>query len=726
MKNLFQCLAFLFILFLTTTISAQTVDEVVYDQFGAPFRDAGPYGAPWGKHEGALHGVPSNYDWANGARPGDWLNAGSNEAMSSWGQVYEWAGESPVTNIRVHIRNHKTYAYANGSWQLVEDGGIGGTNFSEDFTSSSGISDERNEPDGGVSVDMHQGWNYHWWVDTWPRASFPAGTEAIYSVCEVRLIQNTGNVNLNNAKYLAGISCDYYPTNTSSGHGPWPSLTITRHKWLTPQWQKFTMYIADPLPSTAADYKTEILSRPLPPGVTNGGSTGGQSAYGNGGNPWQISNGTRIEAENYDNGGQGTAYNDTNSNNSGNSYRTSEGVDVQPTTDTGGGYNVGWTDNNEWLEYTTNVTGGNYNIKLRVASAGSTVGDVRVKLGGTTLGTFNVNNTGGWQNWQTLTLNNISLPGGNDQVLRLEMVGSLVNINWIEFENAGPQINSTYSENFNDNNAQNWSLSSNVSVSGQKMSATNWASGTSAVYNGLTFSAPYIYKLDMLGEGGSTGNANQIVFNYSNSNNYYFVEFTGGGSGTATLKKNVGGTISTIGSSVAYATTGANVNVEISYNDNKITVKATKSGNTTTLFNNVSDASFTSGKIGALTYYRNTEIDNVEVQYSSSTSSRVQQPIKIQKITEEVESEFPETTPSVWVYPNPARNKFTINTNDFGEQVQLRIFDLQGRTVYTKQVKGKNASVEVGLDHLNGKGLYLIDMTSKTKTYRSKILVTDQ
>src|SRR5262249_62070618 len=49
-----------------------------------------------------------------------------------------------------------------------------------------------------------------------------------------------------------------------------------------------------------------------------------------------------VQAENYDTGGQGVAYNVTSINGTDNGYR-SDGVDLEVTTDTGGGGNLGWT-----------------------------------------------------------------------------------------------------------------------------------------------------------------------------------------------------------------------------------------------------------------------------------------------------------------------------------------------------------------------------------------------
>ena len=69
-----------------------------------------------------------------------------------------------------------------------------------------------------------------------------------------------------------------------------------------------------------------------------------------------------MQAENYDTGGQGVAYNVTSVNGTANSYR-SDGVDLEVTTDTGGGYDLGWTAAGQWFKYTVNVaTAGTYTV----------------------------------------------------------------------------------------------------------------------------------------------------------------------------------------------------------------------------------------------------------------------------------------------------------------------------------------------------------------------------
>ncbi|MBT1709988.1 cellulase family glycosylhydrolase [Fulvivirgaceae bacterium PWU5] len=146
----------------------------------------------------------------------------------------------------------------------------------------------------------------------------------------------------------------------------------------------------------------------------------------------------RIQTEDFDIGAQDVAYHDTDLGNNGNSYRSTD-VDLGTTTDIGGGYVVGYTMNGEWLEYTLgSVAAGNYNIGIRSASASSNAGkNITVKLDGVTLGTVTPNNTGAWETWETLALNNISIAGGSNKVLRLEIAGGSFNLNYIEFTPVG-------------------------------------------------------------------------------------------------------------------------------------------------------------------------------------------------------------------------------------------------------------------------------------------------
>ena len=141
-----------------------------------------------------------------------------------------------------------------------------------------------------------------------------------------------------------------------------------------------------------------------------------------------------IQAENYNVGGEGAAYHDTDAANTGAQYRTGEGVDVETTGDTGGGYDIGWTAAGEWTKYTVNVTtAGAYTANFRVAApaAGATF---HLEVDGVNVtGTIAVPNTGGWQTWQTITQTGLNLSAGQ-HVLRLVTDAAGVNYNWFALQ----------------------------------------------------------------------------------------------------------------------------------------------------------------------------------------------------------------------------------------------------------------------------------------------------
>ncbi|MBX9851636.1 MAG: carbohydrate-binding protein [Cytophagaceae bacterium] len=152
-----------------------------------------------------------------------------------------------------------------------------------------------------------------------------------------------------------------------------------------------------------------------------------------GGNPWPIPG--KIEAENFDIGGNGVAYNDLSAANNGGVYRTGS-VDLEACTDAGGGYNVGWTQTGEWLKYTVDVAAdGLYDIKVRVATQQNGK-NFYIEMDGVNIsGAISVPNTGGWQNWQTVTKSGVSLTAGQ-KVMRFVMTTGNFNLNYIEVVNS--------------------------------------------------------------------------------------------------------------------------------------------------------------------------------------------------------------------------------------------------------------------------------------------------
>jgi hypothetical protein len=108
------------------------------------------------------------------------------------------------------------------------------------------------------------------------------------------------------------------------------------------------------------------------PAVTPSSPTPADGAGGASTNPtlkWSSSGGNDtalINAEKFDNGGDGVAYHDRTAGNAGGQFRSTD-VDIEASSE--GGYDVGWIDAGEWLNYTVAAgTAGNYTDQLRVSS----------------------------------------------------------------------------------------------------------------------------------------------------------------------------------------------------------------------------------------------------------------------------------------------------------------------------------------------------------------------
>ncbi|MFI5912592.1 discoidin domain-containing protein [Dactylosporangium sp. NPDC051541] len=144
-----------------------------------------------------------------------------------------------------------------------------------------------------------------------------------------------------------------------------------------------------------------------------------------------------VQAEHYDTGGQGLAYNVTSINGSGNGYRA-DGVDLESTSDTGGGYNLGWTSGGQWFRYTVNVaTAGQYTVSARIAAPSAVTGALHIAnaSGANLTGAVNLPATGDWQAWGTATAT-LTLPAGRQVLTVMQDTGGW-NLNSLQFTQGG-------------------------------------------------------------------------------------------------------------------------------------------------------------------------------------------------------------------------------------------------------------------------------------------------
>lgn len=150
-------------------------------------------------------------------------------------------------------------------------------------------------------------------------------------------------------------------------------------------------------------------------------------------NPHQIPG--RIEAEEYDNGGEGQAFHEADANgNQGDATFRNDEVDIENTSDNSGQYNICYIRNGEWLEYTVNVAAtGAYDLDLRVAAEGDGK-TLHIEMDGVDVtGPVNLPNTGGWQTWATMTVKNVNLTEGK-HVMRIAFDSDYMNLNYVEFK----------------------------------------------------------------------------------------------------------------------------------------------------------------------------------------------------------------------------------------------------------------------------------------------------
>lgn len=141
----------------------------------------------------------------------------------------------------------------------------------------------------------------------------------------------------------------------------------------------------------------------------------------------------RIEAENYDLGGNNKAYYDTDKANNGESYRN-DFVDVKPFRD---GYKLGWTVKDEWLEYTVNIEkSGKYTMKALVSTDNDNASFHLEVDDRPVCSSVKAINTGDWDEMDVVK-EVVELPSG-EHILKLVVDESYFDIDWLEFSEYDP------------------------------------------------------------------------------------------------------------------------------------------------------------------------------------------------------------------------------------------------------------------------------------------------
>lgn len=177
---------------------------------------------------------------------------------------------------------------------------------------------------------------------------------------------------------------------------------------------------------------------PRPAPAPTPAATGGQRAFPSG-YPHFVRKtvAARIQAEDFDEGGEGISYHDTDAANRGGlSYRTAA-VDLSQAPGGDSRACVSHIEAGEWLEYTIRIEqAGQYNITARTSRMMPTTGRIRILFNGIDkTGPITVPVTSSWQVFTSAMARNIYLPAG-EQVMRVEMLDGSMMLNWIEISGA--------------------------------------------------------------------------------------------------------------------------------------------------------------------------------------------------------------------------------------------------------------------------------------------------
>jgi chitinase len=366
----------------------------------------------------------------------------------------------------------------------------------------------------------------------------------------------------------------------------------------------------------------------------------------------------KIEAENYDTGGQGVAYNDLTAGNSGNAYRTDD-VDVQATTDTGGGYNIGWVQAGEWVEYTVNVTtASKYTLSARVAAT-ATGKTFHVELDGVNIsGAISIPNTGAYQTFSTVTVTTPSLTTGQ-KILRIVMDSPSFNLNYISFAAIASSGNLALNKPATASSLETSSFPASAAVDGS--GATRWASA---------YSDPQWIYVDL----GASYNVSRVKITWEAAYASAYQIQVSSTTSTWTTIKSVSGNSALVNDNTGLSGTGRYVRIN-----------GTSRG----------------------TVY-GYSIFELEV-YGTPSGARL--------VSETPESASQERLVSA--YPNPANEHVTIQSGAFWLNANISLHNSAGQPLVTEKIKGEDHTFD--LSNLP-QGLYLINISNATHHTAVKIL----
>jgi hypothetical protein len=381
-----------------------------------------------------------------------------------------------------------------------------------------------------------------------------------------------------------------------------------------------------------------------------------QSPYN--GSPFSIPG--KVEAEQYDFGGQDIAFNDLTAGNTGNVFRT-DNVDIQATTDTGGGYAIGWIAAGEWLEYSVNInTPGAYTLTARV-SATSDGRSFHVELDGQNIsGTVSVTNTGSYQTYATVTVTTPSLTTGQ-KTLRIVMETPSFNINYLNFASNTSSSNIALNKSATASSVEATGFEVSKAVDGN--ATTRWSSAfTDAQWLQVDLGANYNINRVKITWEAAYASAYQILISPDGS--------------SWTNMRSVSGNTTLINDQTGLSGTGRYIRI-----------------------NGITRATVYGYSIFELEVYGNL-VSARSVNEDISTDNRVED-LKIN------------------TFPNPTTESVTVHMSSFWIDGKISLLDTMGKPLFLESIKKTEHTFEM----LNSPvGLYIVKVSKDGRTSSQKVI----
>lgn len=398
-----------------TGVNVEKIDNTNYSWFKSSMRNLDPYSLPHDHHE-LIAMIAPRAVLMFGNPYQEWLGdeSGYRSAMAA-SQV--WDAMGVPERFGFDFANGHNHCQASTSQNQAATAYI--SQFLRDIPTNTDIRSAPQHPDFDLNYTADINWTTPeiTFNPNAPHVSITSPTASIIMVSEIvdiiAYVTDNDN-NITNVEFLIddvliseGATAPYSTTWTTEAEGTY-SLTIR---------------------ATDADGNEATARRSLTVRMP-------QSPYG--GTPHAIP-GT-IELEEYDEGGQQLAYYDASAGSETDvTFRNDEDVDLEDCDDTNGGYNLGYFTVGEWVEYTVDVSAtGTYDIEFRVACSGTgrTI-DFEMPESDVNM-TIDIPNTTGWQEWQSIILEDVTLQAG-EQEIRITMSGTedYVNLNNMTFTSTG-------------------------------------------------------------------------------------------------------------------------------------------------------------------------------------------------------------------------------------------------------------------------------------------------